>query len=423
MRITEAHIKNFKGIDEWNFTFRPGFNLIKGENGKGKTSILEALAVGLGGFLAGIEGVAARHFSKEEIRRQYLMTGEGSCSCAYQVPVEVALTAEFPEQNKMISWTRGRSSIQASRSTIQPREIVKLAEQMSNQQDTCLPIICYQGAGRVWSQKRDKVQDVFRKRYTRTVGYTDTLSEASNIKLLLNWCVKMEQVAWQKETKIAEYEAVKKAVSDFMGYMDHGEQYEIFYDKQLEELMYREKEVIQPVSNLSAGYQSLIWMVFDIAYRMAVLNPFLLSQVTETAGIVLIDELDMHLHPKWQWKVIDALRQTFPKVQFIATTHAPILFASAKDVWLIDIEQEEIQYSHSHYGLDVNSSVKQYQGEYDLPEEVGKDVEAFSDAMDAEDFQTAKIFLDKLADSTSPEFPLIAGLRARYEIETSWPEE
>ena len=209
----------------------------------------------------------------------------------------------------------------------------------------------------MWSQKRDKVQDVFRKRYTRTVGYTDTLSEASNIKLLLNWCVKMEQVAWQKETKIAEYEAVKKAVSDFMGYMDHGEQYEIFYDKQLEELMYREKEVIQPVSNLSAGYQSLIWMVFDIAYRMAVLNPFLLSQVTETAGIVLIDELDMHLHPKWQWKVIDALRQTFPKVQFIATTHAPILFASAKDVWLIDIEQEEIQYSHSHYGLDVETGI------------------------------------------------------------------
>lgn len=79
----------------------------------------------------------------------------------------------------------------------------------------------------------------------------------------------MEQVSWQKEQKIAEYEAVKKAVADFMTYMNGKGTYQVFYDKQLEKLMYRSEEVVLPVSNLSAGYQSLIWMVFDIAYRMA----------------------------------------------------------------------------------------------------------------------------------------------------------
>ena len=102
--------------------------------------------------------------------------------------------------------------------------------------------------------------------------------------------------------------------------------------------MYKTEDLVLPVSDLSSGYQSLIWMVFDIAYRMAILNPNKRSEVCATKGIVLIDEIDMHLHPKWQWNIIDSLRKTFPNVQFIATTHSPILFASAKDVWIIDIE-------------------------------------------------------------------------------------
>ena len=96
----------------------------------------------------------------------------------------------------------------------------------------------------------------------------------------------------------------------------------------------------------------------------------------------MIDELDMHLHPKWQWKVIRALRETFPNIQFIAATHSPILFASAENVWLIDIEGDEPQYSISHYGVDVNTAVRQFQGDYELPEEIAADVKSFYEAMD-----------------------------------------
>ena len=71
MILKGAHIQNFKGISSWELEFQPGFNLIKGVNGTGKTSVLEALAVGLGGFVAGINGVATRHFSQEEIRKVY----------------------------------------------------------------------------------------------------------------------------------------------------------------------------------------------------------------------------------------------------------------------------------------------------------------------------------------------------------------
>lgn len=88
MWIQEAEIRNFKGITDWKLSFKQGFNLIKGENGKGKTSILEALAVGLGGYLLGIDGVNTRHFTKEEIRKSYSRTGEGTYGAEHHLPTQ-----------------------------------------------------------------------------------------------------------------------------------------------------------------------------------------------------------------------------------------------------------------------------------------------------------------------------------------------
>lgn len=420
MKLTSAIIKNFKGIDEWSIVFEPGFNLIKGVNGRGKTSVLEAIAVGLGGFVAGLDGVATRHFSKEEIRQVYTTVGDGSYDKKIVVPTEVYLEADV--DGVSYDWVRRRKDMKISRSTIQPRDICQKAGLMANEENTELPVLAYLGAGRVWSQRKERDESILRKQYFRTVGYTDALHDASNIKLLLNWCVKMEQVAWQKEKRIAEYEAVKKAVSDFMQYMEHEDTCRVFYDKQQEELMYERRQKILPVRLLSAGYQSLVWMVFDIAYRMAVLNPFMKDDIAKTNGIVLIDEIDMHLHPKWQWNIINALRSVFPNVQFIAATHSPILFASAKDVWLIDVDGEGIEYARSHYGIDINTSLNTYQETIEMPAEVKQKADAFHDAMDAERYDTALAILKELEENTAPTHPLLIQLRTRYEFETALGE-
>lgn len=421
MRLSKVRITNFKGITDWEIDLKPGFNLIKGTNGKGKTSVLEAIAVGLGGFLTGISGISGRHISKEEIRKEYVPSGEGSYTPIYKIPVELEMTAHIGDE-KEVYWKRSKNSIAASRSLTQPNTIKKIAEQMSNTADVPLPIINYQGASRIWSQKKEKVDDIFRKQYFRTVGYTDTLEEASNIKLLLNWCLKMEQISWQKKKNIAEYDAVKKAAGRFMGLMDHGEAYSVFYDREQEGLLYKEGGNVLPITDLSAGYQSLIWMVLDIAYRMAVLNPFMGDEIVQTAGIVLIDELDMHLHPKWQWKVIDALRGTFPNVQFIAATHSPILFASAKNVWIIDIDQDVINYVPSHYGIDINTSVSNYQQTAYLPEEIEQLSEEITDCLDRMDYSKAREKLDQMSKTADPNSPVVSALRTRLDMETSWED-
>lgn len=98
-----------------------------------------------------------------------------------------------------------------------------------------------------------------------------------------------------------------------------------------------------PFHLLSDGYRNMIGMVADIAYRMATLNPQLETNVIkQTEGIVLIDEIDLHLHPKWQGVVVERLLKTFPKVQFVASSHSPFIIQSLyerKDCLLWDLEK------------------------------------------------------------------------------------
>ena len=167
----------------------------------------------------------------------------------------------------------------------------------------------------------------------------------------------MEQVSWQYKKKIEEYEVVKSTVSKFMSKMLNVECSNIFYDSRTNELIYTINNESLPVRFLSSGFRTLIGMVLDISYRMAVLNPNLLGDIIEkTPGIVLIDELDMHLHPKWQWMVVSALKETFPSIQFIATTHSPLIIASCENENLISLNETNItpQYLKTTKGWQID---------------------------------------------------------------------
>ena len=98
-----------------------------------------------------------------------------------------------------------------------------------------------------------------------------------------------------------------------------------------------------PVRLLSDGIRTILNMVADIAYRMAVLNPQLLGNIVrDTDGIVMIDELDMHLHPSWQQRIMQDLTRIFPKLQFVVTTHAPSILANVHKENIRIIKDNEV---------------------------------------------------------------------------------
>ncbi len=428
MRLEKVCITNFKSIKKKTLEFQKGFNLIIGENGTGKTSILEAIAVGLGGFITGIKDVSTRQFSNDEMRCVYSKIGDGSYNRIYETPIEVECEGIFdkniyPQEivtKESYTWKRSKSD----RTATQPKEISNIAKELANAVDTpVLPVICFQGAGRVWTQKKEKEQNPFAEQYFRTIGYLDCLTEESNIKMLQNWCLKMEHISWTKNQRIAEYEAVKNAVADFMQHMEQDDsKYAVFYDRQYEMLMFQKDGTLQSISSLSAGYQSLIWMVFDIAYRMAVLNPQLKERITaDTSGVVLIDEIDLHLHPKWQWNIVEALTQVFPNVQFIATTHSPIVIAAARNTWLIDIAMDTGTWKS--YGLNVNETLKIYQDSQELPSELVQQEAVFYALLEQQKYDEARIVLEQMEHDLGENIPLTVGMRTTYELETALLED
>jgi predicted ATP-binding protein involved in virulence len=112
-----------------------------------------------------------------------------------------------------------------------------------------------------------------------------------------------------------------------------------------------------PFEHLSDGQRTLLGLFCDIARRAAILNPHFEGEANEkTSGVVLIDELDLHLHPRWQMNIIDNLQKTFPNIQFICTTHSPILLRSIEKEKIIILEngkQSDLDFYTK--GRDINS--------------------------------------------------------------------
>jgi predicted ATP-binding protein involved in virulence len=419
MFLKKIGISNFRAIEDMKIEFEGGFNIIIGDNGVGKTSILEAISVALGGFLVGIDDVKTKHFTNDEIRRVSELLGQGSYNIRYITPTKVECEIELNGENYI--WTRKRSSLKASRSTVEPRDICKKAAQLSQDSSNILPLLNFQSVSRMWSQRREKSENIFKKEnFSRNVGYIDCISQESNVKLLLNWCKRMEQISWQEDKKIAEYEAVKNALAKFMSIMNGTNVNKVLYDKKTEELVYKEGDNVLPIKFLSAGYQSLIWMVLEIAYRMAVLNPNLLTNITEeTTGIVLIDELDLHLHPKWQWKIIEALKQTFPKIQFIATTHSPIILASCKDERVILIDSNmEVGYRESSYGLPINDVLVSYQNSDSIVASIKEKLDKFYKLIEKSDFSNASNILEDLIEELGENNPEVVSAKVTLDLES-----
>lgn len=107
------------------------------------------------------------------------------------------------------------------------------------------------------------------------------------------------------------------------------------------------------VAQLSQGEKSLMALVGDIARRLAIMNPALENPL-QGQGVVLIDEVDLHLHPKWQRHLIHQLTATFPNCQFILTTHSPLVISDTKDVLCYVLDDGELEERNGLYGLDAN---------------------------------------------------------------------
>lgn len=156
---------------------------------------------------------------------------------------------------------------------------------------------------------------------------------------------------------------------------------------------------------LSDGYRNMVAMVADIALRAATLNPqFGAEAARATSGLVLIDEIELHLHPKWQREVIPSLRRAFPKMQFIATTHSPQVVASVQrdQVRLFD-NNRLIDAELFVEGRASNELLTDVFGVLPRPAATARELDELFRLLDLEDYDTARVRFDELVARLGPD--------------------
>ena len=189
------------------------------------------------------------------------------------------------------------------------------------------------------------------------IVHLDCLNPASDVKRLLEWFKTQEMSALQRNTTNLTLEAARRAILSCVPGASHAG-----FDVSRDQLMIRFGERSLPFSFLSDGYRNMVAMAADIAIRCATLNPHLQEKSSaETPGVVLIDEIDLHLHPRWQRRVVDDLLRTFPKIQFFGTTHSPFVIQSLppiEGVQLLNLDDEQAEEFANKSVEDISEEIQ-----------------------------------------------------------------
>ena len=388
MILKKLHIYNFKLFEDIELQFKPGFNLILGDNGVGKTTILEAATVAASGFLAGMEDVTTRKIYKSDAHYKIIKDNNGIPNKSYDYPTEIESTISYNGTD--YTWSRIKTN---SRTSINPKDILKVSRELINgTEDRILPVLSYQSASRQWVQARKDANEKKRKQlHNRRCGYLGCLDKTANLAVVNNWCAQMEWSALRMNNVSENYRQFGEIVSKFMSIMNDGIKSKVIYQPNSETLLYYENGEYKEIEDLSAGYQSILNLILDLAYRMAILNPDEGENISKVEGIVFIDEIDSNLHPKWQWRIVEALTMTFPNVQFIAATHSPIIVSSCQNASIISIdEKQHIRYIDDSYAFSVNEILRDMLGYYQRPAKIEDLIEAFNKNMDRDEYGEAK---------------------------------
>ena len=152
--------------------------------------------------------------------------------------------------------------------------------------------------------------------------------------------------------------------------------------------------------------------------RLALLNPEM-KDPNEATGIVIIDEIDMHLHPRWQWNVVNAFRKTFPGVQLIIATHAPIIIASCKQANLILLrELGEVRYLEDAYAYSINDVLEYRQNSSGLLKELREKISVFDRLLNEGKVREAQAVLKEMENKFGYYNAEVVEARTEYELET-----
>lgn len=364
MRVDRLKLKNFRCYSELNIDFDSKLTVIVGENGRGKTAIFDALAIALEPYLHTFH-VQGRNIVQKDVRRVPVYAEDGIHIARMENKYPVAIQLEGCALNKKMSCTR---ILQQDGTRIDEAEDLlsngeRLCAEIKQHHATLLPAFAYYGTSRIWVDG-NLMNTYDNSLDDRNTGYEECLEPSSSYNTFGKWYRSVMQSLENdklpdddnKQTCLLVRDAVQQAIDACLASTGL---HDLYYNFKLDAFVVSHPDTGEMiVDDLSDGFRSILSMVADLAYRMVRLNPFLGRRaILDTPGIVLIDEIDMHLHPSWQQTVLLDLQKAFPKVQFIVTTHSPQVLGSVPpdSIRVLEWEKEFVGVRRVNFSLGATS--------------------------------------------------------------------
>lgn len=434
MRISTLELTNVRGFTHAKLEFQPGFNLIVGINGVGKTTVLESLRIVLSQVLPNITVSKNQkdNFDEYDIQidksnlvvdskftfldktfsavipknKESIKTNESDDfrNNAFKLDDKVTIENYIPEgtvKDETIDFTK-----------VDFYQIGKENQKSKNQ-----PLGIYFSSHRslMNQEKPTKGQTAG----GQASAYADALNNKRQftIRLYADWMLAQEALAEEDLSIERKLSSIKNAIytfipefSDLKVIKDHRGDNNTFSVKK------GEKEF--SIQQLSDGERSIITLVLDIARRLTLANIGLKNPL-EGEAIVLIDELDLHLHPKWQRSVVSDLVRTFPNCQFIATTHSPQIIGEVKAeaITIIDRGQEaEVYKPNVAFGLDAQRVIEELLEAPIRNIETQKKLEEINDSVDKEKYEEAKSKIEELKSTLGEHDPELIRINSMIQF-------
>ncbi|MCY4520390.1 MAG: AAA family ATPase [Caldilineaceae bacterium] len=348
MKVSSLQLTNLRPISSAVFRFQPGFNLIVGVNGVGKSSVLDALSVCLSAYVKEANGLRVRKksgFSPDDIR---IGANVLSVECVSQIG--------FKEYRYLIHIPRETSVPQQERDGLPREQVYDTFSQSAFWGDRPQAATGNELEGRplavLFSTNRAVPSRRAPSKRSAAGGPGAAFGDAlSSRELRLG-----EIAAWMRAqgSLMSEYPSaatvlvtLENTVRRFLeGYTD------LRVDIGGRELLIDREDNTVKVWHMSDGERGILALVLDLTRRLVQANPEMDDPTAEAEAVVLIDEIELHLHPSWQRSIVSNLESMFPRCQFIATTHSPQVIGEV-DHKHIHIMTNEGVYSPTHsFGVD-----------------------------------------------------------------------
>lgn len=433
-------IKNFRCYEEKSIEFRSGINLLIGDNSVGKTSLLHACNLVMNAFFSGYSDENTVWISANENDFRNTGIAEQPIEIMFHIGFKDLLPVTITKNNTYFfnykeRFTIGKNSKKNSRSLVTGIKLLRdyatvlqhyshiLLDDKSIQQNNILPVYaCFTTEDIHSTFKLNKNKFKLYKQKP-SFGYYGCF----DCRGLLECWIKRLLVLKEAQKEEVEINSVRNAIIEALGPKgcniindmairhNEGKVYFIFTDG-------RESEA----SLLSDGYRRLVNIVMDIAFRCALLNKIMFGDqcYKYTHGTVIIDEIDEHLHPALQVRVLKALQDTFPKIQFIVSTHAPMVMSSVEprkdengnDINVVyKLKYSDGEYTHEElniYGMDASTIIETYMGQPSRDLQVNDRIKAILDLIDKGDIQAARKSLKELEQNIAGGDPELTRMEA-----------